>query len=83
MEFTLLAICGAVVAFVLCIISALILYARWNYGSLEKLGIPVVKPHFILGSTFTTRLTPIGYRDISWMKEHGPIFGVSSKSFLL
>lgn len=80
MEITLLAICGGVVAVFLCIIAILISYARWNYGSLEKLGIPVVRPHFILGSTFNTRFTPIGYRDIAWMKEYGSIFGVSSIS---
>lgn len=74
---TLLAICSVVVAVVLCAISLLILYARWNYGLLEKLGIPVVQPHLVLGSSFSTRFTPEGYRGIAWMKEHGPIFGVS------
>lgn len=78
MVFDLLTICGIVVAGVLCIISLFIWYARWNYGFLEDLGIPVVKPHFILGSLFSTRFEPIGYRDVALMKEHGPIFGVSS-----
>ncbi len=75
--FPLLTICGAVVSGVLCIIALLIVYARWHYGYLEKLGIAVVKPHFILGSLFTTRFKPIGYRDVEFMKEYGPIFGVS------
>ncbi|XP_037045845.1 cytochrome P450 3A56-like [Bradysia coprophila] len=72
----LLTICSALVAVVICIISGLIIYARWNYGFLEDLGIPVVKPHFLFGSMFTTRFIPIGYRDVAWMKEYGQIFGV-------
>ncbi len=66
-----------ILAVILCVISIVILYARWNYGVLEKMGIPVVKPHFLFGSTFLTRFKPIGYRDIDWMKEHGSVFGVS------
>lgn len=80
MVFALLTVCGVVIAGVLCIVSLLILYARWNYGYLEELGIPVVKPHFILGSLFSTRFEPIGNRDIALMKEHGPIFGVPNHS---
>lgn len=57
-------------------ISALFLYARWNYGFLEELGIPVVKPHFLFGSTFNARFNPVGYRNIGWMKKYGPVFGV-------
>lgn len=66
-----------ILAVFLCLISIAIIYARWHYGVLEKLGIPVVKPHFLFGSTFSTRFKPIGYRDIDWMKEHGQVFGVS------
>lgn len=77
MEFDSLTICGVVLSTVLCVISLLIIYARWNYGFLEALGIPVVKPHFILGSLFSTRFDPIGYRDVELMKKHGQIFGVS------
>lgn len=79
MEFDWLTICGVLVAGVLSIIGLLILHARWNYGVLENLGIPVVKPHFILGSLFLTRFEPIGYRDVALMKEYGPMFGVSSE----
>ena len=79
MLFDLLTICSGVVAVVICIICGLIIYARWNYGFLENLGIPVVNPHFLFGSMFTTRFVPIGYRDVAWMKEYGQIFGVSSR----
>ncbi|KAJ6642747.1 Cytochrome P450 3A56 [Pseudolycoriella hygida] len=76
MEFDSMTICGLVLAVVICIISLLILYARWNYGFLESLGIPVAEPHFIFGSLFSTRFTPIGYRDVDLMKKYGPLFGV-------
>lgn len=59
-----------------CAIALLILYARWDYGLLEKLGIPVVPPHFLFGSTFECRFKPIGYRDVDWMRKYGPVFGV-------
>lgn len=81
MAFDLLTICGFVVAAVLSIVSLLIVYARWNYKCLEDLGIPVVKPHFILGSLFSTRFVPIGYRDVALMKEYGQVFGVSFDLF--
>lgn len=80
MEFTLaslIPLLTVILAVLVGVISIVIIYARWNYGFLEKLGIPVVKPHFLLGSTFLTRFKPIGYRDIDWMKEYGSVFGVS------
>jgi len=80
MEFTLTSLfplLTVILALILCVISIVIIYARWNFGVLEKMGIPVVKPHFLLGSTFLTRFKPTGYRDIDWMKEYGSVFGVS------
>ena len=66
------------VAILLCVFGGLWIYARWNYGSLEKMGIPVVKyTHPILGSTKELYETVGGENDIKWMKEYGQIFGVS------
>ena len=55
----------------------LILYARWNYGKLEKLGIPVVKPHFLLGSSHDMHTKINHLEDYERMKKHGKVFGVS------
>lgn len=59
------------------LVLGLILYARWNYGTLEKLGIPVDKPHFLLGNTYYTYHTPGGLLDIDNFKRLGPVYGVS------
>jgi len=56
----------------------LILYVRWNYGVLEKLGIPMDKPHFFLGNTKDTFNHPIGFADVEKFKRLGPIYGVST-----
>ncbi|CAG7732505.1 unnamed protein product, partial [Allacma fusca] len=61
----------------LALLSALlVLYLRWNHGTLEKLGIPVVKTHFLLGSqsSFTEVFGP--ERDLEWFQAHGKIYGV-------
>jgi hypothetical protein len=68
-------------ALVVIAVVGLILYARWNYGSLEKLGIPVVPPHFFLGSA------PTNYKELSHIQDeerarkYGPIYGVRSYSW--
>lgn len=55
-----------------------ILYARWHYGVLENLGIPVVaKPSFLLGNTLEFCSQPGGLNDIKWMNKFGPVYGVS------
>lgn len=54
----------------------LIGYMRWNYGSLEKLGIPVVKPHFLLGSLPNRHLIIDHENDYKLFKKYGEIFGV-------
>ncbi|ODM98967.1 Cytochrome P450 3A56 [Orchesella cincta] len=59
------------------IILGLITYARWNFGTLEKTGIPVVKPdHFLLGSAMLTYEKPGGLADVELMKKYGPVFGL-------
>ena len=58
----------------------LVLQARRNYGTLEKMGIPVIPPHPILGSF------PRGYLDVSHLADqershqYGGIYGVSPDS---
>jgi len=58
-----------------------IIYARWNYGTLEKMGIPVVKPHFFLGSAQDTFSRCIAHIDLENFKRLGPIFGVRFYAF--
>lgn len=67
---------ASLVTIITCVIIGLIIHARWKYGTLERLGIPVVKPHFLFGSLFNSRFTPTGWRDVKWMKEKGQVFGV-------
>ena len=59
------------------IIASLILYARWNYGVLEALGIPVAKPHFLLGSTYNAHNELTSSVDIDRLRTYGPVYGVS------
>ncbi|CAG7817390.1 unnamed protein product [Allacma fusca] len=67
------------VEFVLAIVAVgalLVVYLRWNHGTLEKLGIPVVKTHFLLGSqnSFTEVFGP--ERDLERFETYGEIYGV-------
>ncbi|ODM99103.1 Cytochrome P450 3A56 [Orchesella cincta] len=55
---------------------ALIVYARWNYGTLEKMNIPVVKPSFLLGSTPDLHLKVQHLEDVLRFQKHGKVFGV-------
>ena len=64
-------------AIAVIIVASLILYARWNYGVLESLGIPVVKPHFLLGSTYNFHNEMATDVDIARFKKYGPVYGVS------
>ena len=64
--------------FIIIILTSIIIYARWNYGSLEALGIPVVKPSFILGSTPDLHLKVAHLEDIERHKKYGSVYGVSS-----
>lgn len=59
----------------------LITYARWNFGSLESQGIPVVKPqHFLLGGAMLAFEKNGGLLDVEHMKKYGPVFGVNTAS---
>ena len=70
-------------AVLLVLVFGIIMYARWPYGSLEALGIPVVKPSFMLGSLPDLHKRVIHEEDIRFYKELGPVFGVSLLSSLL
>lgn len=66
------------VALLLIVATSLVIYARWNYGTLERLGIPVVKPSFILGSTPDLHLKVAHFEDIERFKKYGKIYGVNN-----
>jgi len=56
----------------------LVIYARWYHGTLEQVGIPVIKPHWFLGSNPDAhkRIQPIV--DLERAKKYGHVYGVSS-----
>ncbi len=54
----------------------LLIYARWEHGTFEKMGIPVVPHHLFLGSIKELYETVGGLQDYKWMKKYGKIFGV-------
>lgn len=60
----------------LIVVVGLLIYARWEHGILEKMGLPVVKHHPILGSTREIYGAPGGLNDIKWREKYGNIFGV-------
>ncbi len=72
----LLLISASLLGIIAFVIVSLIIYARWNFGKLEKMGIPVVKPHFLLGSTHDLYKIPAPEQDILWMEQYGGFFGV-------
>ncbi len=61
----------------LLVIFGLLIYARWEYGVLEKMGIPVVKHHPLLGSSSEIYENVGGLNKIKWMNKYGKIFGGS------
>lgn len=67
-------------AFILItVLVGLVIYARWNYGTLEKLGIPMVgKPFLIFGNTIDAYSKVVGTLDIERFNKFGPIYGVRS-----
>ncbi|CAL8102597.1 unnamed protein product [Orchesella dallaii] len=65
-----------IVGVIVCIIAGLYIYVRWNFGTLEKLGIPVVEHHPLLGSIKEIYGEPGGLYDTQWMRKYGPVFGV-------
>jgi len=55
----------------------LILYARWNYGVLEALEIPVIKPTLFMGSVPDLHMKVQTEQDILRFNEYGVNWGVS------
>jgi hypothetical protein len=61
------------------VVSALIIYARWNYGTLEKVqGLKVVKPAFVGGSEPFMYKKVVCHNDMQLTKEYGPVYGVKT-----
>lgn len=60
-------------------ITAAVIYARWYYGTLEKIkGLPVVvKPAFIGGSDFYAYKKIAHEADTENVKKYGKVYGVS------
>ncbi|CAL8147952.1 unnamed protein product [Orchesella dallaii] len=58
------------------LIAFLVIYARWNYGALEKLGIPVVTPHFLLGSNYNGHKVVHAHEDLKRFHKYGAVYGV-------
>lgn len=67
-----------VVAALISLVASLLVYARWNHGTLEKLGIPVIVDHPLLGSVKATHEEAGALKDIEWIKKYGQVFGVGS-----
>ncbi len=59
------------------VVSILVIYARWNYGTLEKMNIPVVKPSFLLGSTPDLHLKVQHLEDVARYQKYGSVYGVT------
>jgi len=56
--------------------AALILYARWNYGKLNGLGFPVMKPTFLKGSVPDIHKHIQHFEDMKRFKKYGSVWGV-------
>ncbi|CAG7728212.1 unnamed protein product [Allacma fusca] len=61
---------------ILLTVVGLLIYARWNYGTLEALNIPVVDRSFFLGSTPELHKKVQHLEDIERFNKYGPIYGV-------
>ena len=66
-----------VFALIAIVIATAILYARWNYGTLEATGVPVVPPKFILGSDPHLHKQVLHEMDMKRAKKYGRWWGVS------
>lgn len=62
---------------------SLLIYARWNYGTLEKCGIPVISPSFLLGSVPEIHEKVQHLEDIRRAEKYGQIYGVRTPTFEL
>lgn len=66
-----------IVAIFACVVAGLWIYARWNFGTFEKMGIPVVEyTNPLLGSAPDIYTKIGGLNDVAWMGKYGKIFGV-------
>ncbi|ODM98728.1 Cytochrome P450 3A24, partial [Orchesella cincta] len=64
------------VTFIAGLVAFLVIYARWHYGSLEKLGIPVETPHFLLGSNPDGHKIVYAHKDLERFHKYGAVYGV-------
>jgi len=62
------------------LVAVLVVYTSWNYGSLEKLGIPVIKPFLIFGSNYMEAYLDIQKQDIERHRKYGDIYGVGTET---
>jgi hypothetical protein len=62
------------------LVTALVIYARWYYGTLENTpGLTgVVEPYFVGGSNPYTYKEVICLKDKENAREYGPIYGVGN-----
>jgi len=68
---------GFLIGVLILLLTSLIIYARWNYGTLEAMGVPVVKPHWLLGSNYNYMELYHHWEDWIRAKELGLTYGVS------
>jgi hypothetical protein len=54
----------------------LVLYARWHYGTLEGLGIPVMKPFLFLGSNYMDPYVRPREEEVRRLEKYGMVYGV-------
>lgn len=61
------------------IITAAVVYARWHYGTLEKVkGLPaLIKPAFVGGSDLFLYKKIVHDADTENVKKYGKVYGVS------
>lgn len=67
------------------LVTGAVIYARWNYGTLEKIkGVPkVITPAFVGGSDIHVYKKVVHEEDTENVKKYGKIYGVSSKCVIV
>jgi len=66
-----------IIAVLACLLAGLWIYARWNHGVLEEMGIPVVEyTHPLLKHARIIYECVGGLQEVEWRKKYGPVFGV-------
>ncbi|CAG7731625.1 unnamed protein product, partial [Allacma fusca] len=61
---------------IILVLATLVLYARWHYGVLESMEVPVVPPTFLFGSLPDLHRRVTHDEDMKHFKKYGPIYGV-------